>query len=244
MKKTLIVFALLFSGMGFAQSINDYKYVVVPEKFEWLKNANEYNLNALTKMIFEKYGWEVFLSNQKLPDELALDKCKALYANVDDESKLLTTGLTINLKDCEGRTVFTSLKGKSKEKNYQKAYYAALREASQSVAQINYKYSGKTPAAKAAVASTSVPVPAAQQAATPVTVNNDNQLFAQPIANGYQLVDNTPKVILKIYKTSQQDSYTAVSESKNGVVFKRGNDWIFEYYQNDKLVSEKLNIKF
>lgn len=242
MKKTLILFALLFSGLGFAQSINDYKYVVVPDKFEWLKEANQYNLNSLTKMIFEKYGWEVFLSNQKLPDELALDKCKALYANVNDESKLLTTGLTIDLKDCEGRTVFTSLKGKSKEKNYQRAYYEALREASQSVAQINYKYSGKNAGTKAAVAA--APVPAAQQAATPVTVSNDNQLFAQPIANGYQLVDNTPKVILKIYKTSQQDSYTAVSEAKNGVVFKRGNDWIFEYYQNDKLVSEKLNIKF
>ncbi len=242
MKKTLILFALLFSGLGFAQSINDYKYIIVPEKFEWLKENNQYNLNSLTKMIFEKYGWEVFLSNQKLPDELALDKCKALYANVNDESKLLTTGLTIDLKDCSGKTVFTSLKGKSKEKNYQRAYYAALREASQSVAQINYKYSGKDAGSKTAIAS--APVPSSQQAATPQTVTNDNQLFAQPIANGYQLVDNTPKVILKMYKTSQQDSYTAISDTKNGVVFKRGSDWIFEYYQNDKLVSEKLNIKF
>lgn len=242
MKKTLLIFAFLFSGLGFAQSINDYKYIIVPEKFDWLKESNEYNLNAVTKMIFEKYGWQVFYPNQKLPDELALDRCKALYADVLNESGLLSTGLAIALKDCTGKTVFTSVEGKSKQKSYQKAYYEALREASQSVAQLNYKYSGKNAGTTVPV-SAAAAIPAAQQA-TPVITNNENQLFAQPIANGYQLVDNTPKVVLKIYKTSQQDSYTAVSEAKNGVVFKRGNDWIFEYYQNDKLISEKLNIKF
>ncbi len=171
------------------------------------------------------------------PDELALDKCKALYGAIENDSNLLMTALTITLKDCQGKTVFESEKGRSKEKSYQKAYYQAMREAAQSVNQLNYKYSGKDNT----VATT---IPIAQKAATPVTVNNDNQLFAQPIANGYQLVDSTPKVVLKIYKTSQQDSYTAVSEDKNGVVFKKGNDWIFEYYKNDQLVSEKLNIKF
>ncbi|RDI12258.1 hypothetical protein [Flavobacterium sp. AG291] len=240
MKKTILLFVLLMSGIGFAQSINDYKYVVVPEKFEWLKEDNQYNLNSLTKMIFEKYGWQVYHPTQKMPDELALDRCKALYANVKNDSGLLSTKLVIELKNCDGKVVFTSAEGTSKEKAYQKAYYQALREASQSVAQLDYKYSGKNDKPVKAAAS----VPAHQQAATPETVNNTNQLFAQPIANGYQLVDSTPKVILKIYKTSQQDSYTAVSETKNGVVFKKGNDWVFEYYQNDKLVSEKLNIKF
>jgi hypothetical protein len=237
MKKTLLLFTLLFSAIGFAQSINDYKYVIVPKKFEWLKEENKYNLNSITKMMFEKQGWQVFYADEKLPDELALDKCKALYGDVENDSNLLMTSLIITLKDCQGKTVFTSQKGKSKEKSYQKAYYEAMRESSQSVNQLNYKYSGKN----STVATT---IPTAQKAATPVTVNNDNQLFAQPIANGYQLVDSTPKVILKIYKTSQQDSYTAVSEDKNGVVFKKGNDWVFEYYKNDQLVSEKLNIKF
>lgn len=240
MKKTILLFVLLMSGIGFAQSINDYKYIIVPEKFQWLKEENQYNLNSLTKMIFEKYGWQVYHPNQKMPDELALDRCKALYANVNNNSGLLSTTLVIELKNCDGKVVFTSAEGTSKEKSYQKAYYQALREASQSVAQLDYKYSGKNDKPAKATAA----VPAHQQAATPETITNIDQLFAQPIANGYQLVDGTPKVVLKIYKTSQQDSYTAVSETKNGVVFKKGNDWVFEYYQNDKLVSEKLNIKF
>lgn len=240
MKKFLLFFAVLYSGIGFAQSINDYKYVVVPSKFDWLSEENKFNLNSLTKMIFDKQGFQTYYPSEKMPDELALDKCKALYADVLNDSGVLSTNIVIVLKDCTGKVVFKSMEGRSKQKTYQKAYYEALREASQSVNQLYYKYTGKETVAKPAVQ----PVPAAQQAATPVTVNNDNQLFAQPIANGYQLVDSSPKVILKIYKTSQQDSYTAVSETKNGVVFKRGNDWIFEYYNNDKLVSEKLNIKF
>jgi hypothetical protein len=240
MKKALLLFAFLFSGLGFAQSINDYKYIIVPEKFDWLRSENQYNLNALTKMVFEKYGWQVFYQTDKLPDELALDRCKALYANVLDESQLLSTALILQLKDCDNKTVFTSLKGKSKQKEYQKAYYEALREASTSVAQLHYKYSGKNTTSAKTIAA----IPVAQRAATPEVINNNAQLFAQPIANGYQLVDSTPKVVLKIYKTSQQDSYTAVSESKNGVVFKKGNEWVFEYYKDDNLVSEKLNIKF
>lgn len=244
MKKIIIVFTLLFSGLGFAQqSFNDYKYLIVPEKFEFLGENNKFNMNSLTRMMFEKYGFEVYYPTDKMPDELALDRCKAMYADVLNQSGFLNTSLVIVLKDCNGKVLFTSQKGTTKEKSHQKAYYAALREASESIAGLNYKYSGKDTNSSSA-SKTVQNIPVAQQAATPVTVNNDDALFAQPIANGYQLVDSTPKIVLKMYKTSQQDSYTAVSDSKNGVVFKRGNDWIFEYYQNDKLISEKLNIKF
>lgn len=241
MKKSILLLGLLISGAVSAQSLNDYKYVIVPEKFGWQKENNSYNINSLTKMLFEKVGYEVYYQTEKLPDELALDRCKALYADIQNESNLLTTGLVINLKDCSGKTLFASIKGTSKEKAYQRAYTQALREAAQSYNTISYTYSGKNgaSAAKPAVKQTASVAPA-----TPVTVDNTNQLFAQPIANGYQLVDSAPKVVLKIFKTSQQDSFTAVSENKNGVVFKKGNDWIFEYYQNDQLVSEKLNIKF
>jgi hypothetical protein len=247
MKKIVLLFAFFCSGLGFSQSINDYKYVIVPEKFDFLKEPNKFNLNTLTKMVFEKYGFEVYFTNDNKPDELALDRCKALYGDIISESNMLTTALILTLKDCQGRVVFTSEKGRSKEKNYQKAYYEALREASASFASLNYRYTPTAPKNGVAVIQEK-PTPAAAQAPSqltaPVPVTNENVLFAQPITNGYQLVDSTPKVVLRIFKTSQQDSYTGVSDTKNGVVFKRGNEWFFEYYQNDKLMSEKLNIKF
>jgi hypothetical protein len=243
MKKALILLAILFSGFCFAQteSVNNYKYVIIPEKFSFLKEANKYNLNTLTKMVFEKYGFTVFYTNDQMPPDLALNKCAALYGDLADDSGILATNLTIILKDCSGKTIYTSLKGKSKQKDFKKAYYESLREASASMELLNYKYSGPETASKTTVESQS---PAAAPVAENLPSGNNSQLFAQPIANGYQLVDSTPKVVAKMYKTSQQDYYTAQGDSKNGVIFKKGNDWFFEYYVNDKLVSEKLNIKF
>ncbi|MXN91066.1 hypothetical protein GR160_07470 [Flavobacterium sp. Sd200] len=250
MKKILLLSALFISALGFAQTdnINNYKYVIVPEKFDFLKEPNKYNLNSLTKMVFEKYGFVTFFANDKMPDELALNKCKALYGDLVNESGMLNTKLQIVLKDCSGKVLYTSEEGRSKEKEYQKAYYEALRRASASLESLNYKYVAPAATAQTAqpVASATVPAPAqsATPAATPQAVVTEGQLFAQPIANGFQLVDTTPKVVAKMYKTSQPDYYTAQGENKNGVIFKKGNDWFFEYYVNDKLISEKLNIKF
>ena len=69
-------------------------------------------------------------------------------------------------------------------------------------------------------------------------------LYAQPIAKGYQLVDNTPKVRLKIYHTSVPDVYTVTHEKDNGIVYKKDGKWYLEYYWGDQLRTEELNIKF
>jgi hypothetical protein len=253
MRKIIALAALFISGLALAQSadINDYKYVIVPEKFDFLKEKNKYSLNDLTKKIFQKQGFEVYYPTDKLPEELLFNRCKALYADVLDDSGMLSTSLQIVLNDCAGKELYRSEKGKSKQKEYQKGYHESLREASASLqANLNYKYSGKDPmpASQATAAQTPVQQPQATQtpppAATPQPVVNSNTLFAQPITNGYQLVDSTPKVVLKMYKTTQQDNYTAVGDGKNGVVFKKDNQWFFEYYQDDKFISEKLEIKF
>jgi hypothetical protein len=69
-------------------------------------------------------------------------------------------------------------------------------------------------------------------------------LYAQPTSYGYQLVDSEPKVVLKAYKTSNPASYMATKGSVQGVLVSKDNQWFFEYYQNDKLISEKINVKF
>ena len=232
MKKIILLFALLLSGLSFAQQLNSYKYVIVPERFEFQSLDNQYNLNALTKMAFEKYGFTVFFAKDKLPDELALDRCKALYADIKNDSGILGTAIILSLKDCRGAGVFTSKRGKSKEKTYKAAYYEALRQASESLGELHYNYTPKAVAAH-------------QSAAVVNEIKTSTgQLTAKPITNGYELLDASQKQVLKMYKTSQAESYSAQAEGKSGVVFKKGGDWYFEYYQNDKLVSEKLDIKF
>lgn len=69
-------------------------------------------------------------------------------------------------------------------------------------------------------------------------------LYAQAIEDGYQLIDTTPKIVMKITKTLQPDYYTANVDKKFGVVFMKNGIWVFEYYLGGNLITDQLNIKF
>lgn len=241
MKKYIYLLFLLSGLAGLAQSVNDYPYVIVPTKFEFQKNENDYRLNTLVKYHLEQFGFTVFYSKDNLQNNYN-DRCNYLVANVKDLGGFLVTKLQITFADCNDKVIFTSQEGKSKEKDRSKGYNEALMQALESVKALNYKYNGTVQAQATEQQST------AQEKTIEVVkqdvIVNPNQLFAQAISNGFQLVDTTPKVVLKMFKTSQADYYTAVSDDRNGVVFKKNNEWFFEYYENDKLVSEKLDIKF
>jgi hypothetical protein len=47
---------------------------------------------------------------------------------------------------------------------------------------------------------------------------------------------------MTILKTSVPDYF--IAEGANGLVFKKDGAWYFEYYKDNKLVSQKLEIKF
>jgi hypothetical protein len=227
MKKITFLLLLMASSIGFSQSINDYKYAIVPSKFSFLKEQNQYRMNLLTKMFMEKYGFVTYFDTDVLPTEVANQNCNKVYVDVLSNGGLFTTKLTVVLKDCKNEILFTSVEGKSRDKEYQIAYNQALREAFNSFDKLGYKYSVNN-------------------------VNNNNNvnnagsiaLFAQPIESGFQLVDNTPKVVMKIFKTSNKDCYIATKGNSQGVFITKDNQWFFEYYQNDKLISERVEVKF
>ncbi|MEO6870253.1 MAG: hypothetical protein ABI168_11445, partial [Ginsengibacter sp.] len=134
--------------------------------------------------------------------------------------------------------------------DFEKSYIEALNNAFQSVYALHYKYDGKT-VANNANKSTTLAQTTVAPVNTAVAINvasseesNGNVLFAQPILNGFQLIDNTPKVIMKIYKTTNDSIYLAVKDNQQGIVFLKDNQWFFEYYKNDQLVSEKISVKF
>lgn len=241
MKKNIYVLFLLFSFVSFAQSINDYEYVIVPTKFDFQEKENVYRLNTVTKFNLEKMGFKAFYSNDYQNINYK-DQCNYLKVEVKEVSGgFLVTKLDISFTDCNNKVIFTSQVGKSKSKDRELAYIEALNKAFESVKALNYKYSGKKMDLVAETKTAEVhPLEVVKQE---VKVN-PNQLFAQAISNGFQLVDTTPKVVVKMFKTSQTNYYTAVSDTKNGVIFNKNNEWFFEYYENDKLISEKLDIKF
>jgi hypothetical protein len=152
------------------------------------------------------------------------------------------------LKDCQGNIIFKSKEGKSREKEFQVAYDEALRNAFASLNDEPYKYDSTIVAQPQQVSAAPAAAPSAPAPATPpatsAAVEITGTLYAQVTPNGYQLIDTSPKKILTLLKTSMQDYYIAEAGPTNGVVFKKDGDWIFEYYKDNKLVSQKLEIKF
>jgi hypothetical protein len=252
MKKQLVFIALLISGLGIAQSVNDYKAVIIPLKFEFMKSDNQYRLATLSKLNLNKAGFEAYYSNEDKPLDYS-DRCSLLNLDVVKASAFLRTKLYVVFKDCYGKIIFTSDVGFSREKSYEKAYNEALNEAFLSVIALNYKYSGKVVSSSAAPTTTSlVPKEVSSEsllsnavtAVVPVNVGASKMLYAQPTVNGFQLVDSTPSVVFKIQKTAKADFYLAQKAETNGVMYKKDNQWFFEYYQSETLMSEKVDVKF
>jgi hypothetical protein len=246
---TLIIFAL-FTTVGYSQNtISNYKYILVPERFDFSRDDNQYGLNVTTKLLLEQKGFVAFINNEALPPALAANKCNALKAEVVQKKSFFVTNLTLLLKDCQGNIIFKSKEGKSREKEFQPAYDEALRDAFSSLKDVPYKYDSTVSAQGQLVTTTTVAPPSATapapaSATSPAATEITGTLYAQATLNGYQLIDTTPKKVLTLLKTSIQDYFIAEAGASNGIVFKKEGEWLFEYYHDNKLISRKLDIKF
>ncbi|XMO85195.1 hypothetical protein AAFN75_10390 [Algibacter sp. AS12] len=283
MKIKFLTFAItcLFATIVFAQAnINNYKYVIVSKKYDFLKEKDQYQLNSLTKFLFEKYGFEAVMEGSDYPEELNQNRCLALFSDVTKEPGMFKTRLAVAFKDCNDKLVYTSEMGESREKEFKTAYNLALRDAFKSIEALNYKYvpnenwvsKATQPQVKtetteqiqhlkkeiellkqekeAKVAEVNMPKSlakpkvVAQKPVEDVAViqGASNVLYAQAIDNGFQLVDSSPKVVYRIKSTNLKDVY--IVEGSSAIVYKKGNDWVIEYYAGASLEQETLNIKF
>jgi len=232
MKKNILLFLVLVASIAKAQSVNDYKYAIVPAKFGFLTEANQYRLNNLSKLFLEKYGFVTFYDTDVLPNEVATTNCNRLYLDVENSSSMFVSKLTVVLKDCKSTILFQSEVGKSKEKEYAVAYNEALRDAFRSFDKLNYHYKEVTKLQDEAgnIANSKL--------------FTTSQINLEVLANGYLLIDATSsKVILKLLKTANPDVFIAQSKTINGIVNKRNNQFVLEYYENDQLISEVLQVK-
>ncbi len=232
MKKSLVLFFVLWTCMGFSQhEINSYRYLIVPEKFSFLKQKDQYNLNSLVKIHFEKLGFTVFFDSETLPDSLVNYNCNKLFADVESTGNFLTTKLVITLKDCKNKLVVQSKEGRSKEKDFKISYSQAFRDAFTTFRELNYQYKSSTPAPPIAV--------------QPIDSTQTQQLlYAQPIATGFQLVDSSPKVVYKLVSTSSPLCFIAYKGDLQGVLVQKNAQWYFEYFANEVLQSQPVLVKF
>lgn len=245
---------LMFSLYGLAQSnINNYKYIIIPQKFDFLKSNDQYQLNSLTKFLFNKYGYEAYFMEDDLPKDLEANRCLGLTAVASNEkSGLFKTKIDISLKDCFGKTVVTSKIGESRLKEYDKAYTEAIREAFETFKTLNYAYNPtetdskqeksadikpKDPEPKREVTDTQEVVEAKSNS------NIKEELFyAQPIENGFQLVNAEPKIVMILLETAAD--YIFLVKGKSAIVYKEDGFWYYSENIDGLKDKKRLNIKF
>ena len=258
----LIILTFITVAVHSQNTINNYKYVLIPQKFDFLRDNDEYGLNTTAKSLLEQKGFTVYWSNGDIPQTLAANRCAALTAEVTQRKALFSTNLTLVLKDCSGNIIFKGKEGRSWEKEFNVAYDEALKNAFTPFKNLPYKYDSTQSAQAqtqtqaqaqtqpqattppASVTTTSSPQPPASPQQTAADISGT--LYAQVIPNGYQLIDTTPKKVLTLLKTSVPDCFLAEpgTGTSNGIVFKKNNEWFFEYYKDGSLVTQKLEIKF
>ena len=262
-KKTIFLFVFLISNTVFSQTINldTYQYIVVADKFDFLKESDQYKTSSLTKFLLEKKMFKVYVSKENLPEALVRNRCLGLFASVKDESSTFTTKLLLEFKDCKGNVVYTSKLGTSKLKDYQKTYHEAIRNAFETMDDFVYSYNDDIQSPeKKHVKEVIIAKDISEKVVKNVMVtskailNSDNKkdedildntlvvLYAQAIENGFQLVNTKPEVIFILLKTSLKDTF--IIKDKNGYFYKNGDFWIAEYYKANKLVKEDYQVKF
>lgn len=241
MKKLILFAVLLVSFFSFSQE--KYEYVIVPSKFDFLKDANQYNLNSLMKSFFETEGFTVYFDTDELPEHLANNRCKAFFADAIESNKLFTTNVVIQIKDCQNKVLLESFKGSSREKSLNVAYNEVFRFALTSLkGQLNFK-NKKGSVDEVTITDTNEKVNVISLP-TEIKDSSKDLLYALPIENGYKIVDSEPKVIYIIQSTSMDDVFIGKKGEIQGTFLKKINGWYFDYYKEGKLISEKVSVKF
>ena len=262
-KKILFFLVLLMSAVGFSQEINldKYQYIVVADKFDFVSEKDQYQTSSLTKFLLEKKGFKVFLTSDKLPKDLQINRCVALFAAIKDDSNMFTIKNTIEIKDCYGEILFSSQEGKSKEKDYKKGYQEAIRNAYETMTDFNYSYnpvlvdvkknkknelliadidSTTSTKTQKVVMTPNVEIETIKEKT--ILSKTVDILNAQTKNNGFQLVNSVPEVVFLILKTNVKNVF--IIHDKNGILYKLGEKWVAEFYEKNQLVTKEYEIKF
>ncbi len=281
---TSIVALFITTGVFAQTNLNNYKYIIVPNKFDFLKEDNQYRLNELAQFLFKKYGFTALMEGSEYPEDLMFNRCLALRSDAEKEPGMFKTKIKVILKDCNDRIVYVSETGESRQKQFDKAYNESLRAAFTSFGTLNYNYQPKSTqdvvsenvskpekevseeiqklkeelktlkeqkevvqaekTAKEVIEIPKVKKVEPEPVMTSAVESKEtlNILYAQEITNGFQLVDSSPKVIFKIKNTGLNNVFLV--EGKNALIYKKGDNYILEHYENGTLKQEKLNIKF
>ncbi|NQY28740.1 MAG: hypothetical protein HRT69_04630 [Flavobacteriaceae bacterium] len=141
MKKYILLFVLFIGTIVNAQKdLNSYKCIVIPLKFDFQKQENQYGLNDLLKYKFNSLGFETYIENEDLPIKYIENPCLVLTPVIIKKRNLFKTILHIEIRNCYGKVLFVTKEGRSIEKNNKVACNMAVRESLKSFGDYKLEY--------------------------------------------------------------------------------------------------------
>ncbi len=100
MKKISVLVLAICSTAVFAQKVSDYKYVVIPEKFQTFKNSS-FGLEASLSKALKGKKYEVLTEAMDTwPTEARDNSCNVVNAEVINDKSLFTNKVILQFKDC------------------------------------------------------------------------------------------------------------------------------------------------
>lgn len=219
MKNIFLCFLFIAATVSAQKTINNYAYVIVPDQFSFQDARDQYQLNSLTRYLFEKEGMKVFWDTEKIPQEYVLMDCAGLKLKMNKKSSMFRTKVNFDLMDCYNNVVFTSEIGSSSEKEYKKGYQESIRNAFISFSALNYTYTSQPVAAApiSVVASVSKKTPT--KAMNAMLYKNASNLIIELTLTGGSYIGKVTSsesidytigdVICKLFKTSLPNVFKA-----------------------------------
>lgn len=258
-----LVAMFLFMGLAVLPchaQFNKYKYFIVPKRFDIFKEANQYQTSTLVKFLLTQNGYET-LYDDAIPEELFLNKCLGVTAQLEEASTFLQTKVAVRFLDCTGREIYRTPEGSSKSKEFKEAYAESIKEALDVMAILKYEYEGpdirppstlEPPAiAEVESAEESPDEPVAETVGVLSEIgmpdpsesqlgDSEPQAAEEPVywseainENGYVLNHAGSGETWVLMRTSDASVYLAYSQNKQGIAFKQASGWKLEYYLGD-----------
>ena len=227
-----------------AQSVTDYKYVIVPQFFKDFAKE-DYQLNTGLKTALRKKDYDIVVENS-IPLDIQINPCLATTANIENSSTNFRNRIIVTFADCKNK-VIGSYEGVSKEKDFVKGYQEALTIAMNQVGKQNAKNLPLTkiePPTTSAVKETTSQIAIQEPSKTAENKNiyksnGKNFTTATTNKNEFVLIDqDNSKVIAQFYPASQQNVYhvTVISSMGNyeTIGYVKDNQIIIENKTGDK----------
>ena len=173
LNNSIVIFFIFKTSLAAQTDLNQYKYVSVPDRFDFMKTNDQYQISSLTQFLLNKKGFNVLESIENYPSDLASNSCLLLDMNIEKIKGFLKTKLEVQFINCKKEVVFRSAIGTSKEKDFKMAYHQAIRAAFDSMEVLNYNYEESAAidiSAPIETSTTVLPKPSVQTPSAPIVV--------------------------------------------------------------------------